>query len=94
MDIDKNVVKNIGELARLELEEKDLDYFAPQLAKIIGYIDKINQLALDDVSPTFNVNAQTNVYREDKARKFDNIAGIIKNFPNKKDRFIKVDKVV
>jgi len=94
MSIDKDTVRYIGELARINLREEELDKLLPQLFKILSYVEKINELDLENIEPLFNIVEENNVVREDKPVKFNNIQGIIKLFPDRQENFTKVPKVI
>ena len=94
MKIDKKTVEYIGNLARIELDDKDLEYYAPQLTNIFDYVEKINELDLDGVEPTYNVLGSNNVMDEDKPRTYEHIDKILEVFPKREDRFIKIRKVI
>jgi aspartyl-tRNA(Asn)/glutamyl-tRNA(Gln) amidotransferase subunit C len=66
--IDHDDVRYVARLARLKLEEEELDRYAVQLSTILAHIDKIAELDLDGVEPTSHVLRLTNVLREDEPR--------------------------
>ncbi len=55
MKISKTDVKHVAELARLNLEEADLQMLTEEMGKILQYIDKLNELNVTEVPPTFHV---------------------------------------
>ena len=52
-------VKHVAALARLEFNEEEIQQFAHQLARIIDYIGKLNELDTTDVPPTSHVLPHT-----------------------------------
>ncbi len=66
MVIDIDTVRYVAELARLHLEEKDIEYFTGQLARILEYVEKIKKLDVEKVSPTSHPLSLKNIFREDK----------------------------
>lgn len=94
MEINKDTVRYIGEIARIDFTEKEQEYFAPQLTNIVDYVEKINELDLDGVEPTYNVHGTVDVMDEDVARTYENIDKILEVFPKRNDRFIKIRKVI
>src|SRR5690349_15817791 len=52
-------------LARIDLDDAELDQLAPQLAVILESIKSISDVAADDVPPTSHAIPLTNVFRED-----------------------------
>jgi aspartyl-tRNA(Asn)/glutamyl-tRNA(Gln) amidotransferase subunit C len=66
--IDREQVLHVARLARLELSGEDVDRYASELSKVVGYIEKIEELDLADVPPTSHVVDVTNVLRADEPR--------------------------
>ncbi len=66
MAIEKDQVKHVALLARLELSDEELDYFGGQLAQILEHIDKISAVDTSNVEPTAHAVEVTNVFREDE----------------------------
>lgn len=63
--ISKDDVRYIAALARIHLEDQDLDHFTEDLEKILHHIDKLKQLDVKGVEPTTHVLHLKNVYRND-----------------------------
>lgn len=61
-------VKYVARLARLSVEDVELDRYSGQLSSILNHIDKISELDLTDVEPTSHVLKLSNVFREDISR--------------------------
>jgi len=61
-------VKYVARLARLSVEDAELDRYLGQLSSILNHIDKISELDLTDVEPTSHVLKLSNVFREDISR--------------------------
>ncbi len=51
MLITKSDVEKIAELAHLELTEEEKELFTVQLAAIVAYVEKLNELDTTDVPP-------------------------------------------
>ena len=63
--IDRAQVEHVARLARLELSEAELDEMAQELSGVLGHIETISELDLDDVPPTSHVADVTTPLRED-----------------------------
>lgn len=48
-------VQKVADLARLEFDEQETQEFTNHLARILAYIDKLNELDTTDVLPTSHV---------------------------------------
>jgi aspartyl-tRNA(Asn)/glutamyl-tRNA(Gln) amidotransferase subunit C len=66
--IDREQVLHVAKLARLELSEDEVGRMAAELSGVLGHIEKIGELSLDDVPPTSHVVAVDNPLRSDVAR--------------------------
>lgn len=65
--ISRAEVRHLADLARIELDDGELDRLAPQLAVILDSIASISEVAADDIPPTSHALPLTNVFREDVA---------------------------
>jgi aspartyl-tRNA(Asn)/glutamyl-tRNA(Gln) amidotransferase subunit C len=66
--IDREQVLHVAKLARLELTEDEVGQMATELSGVLGHIEKIGELSLDDVPPTSHVVAVDNALRPDEVR--------------------------
>ena len=64
-EITRDDVAHLADLARIDLDEAELDHLAPQLAVILDSIKSISEVAAADVPPTSHPLPLTNVFRED-----------------------------
>lgn len=63
--LDRETVKKVSLLARLELTAPELDTMTQQLGQIVGYIDQLSELNTDEVEPMDHAVDLTNVFRDD-----------------------------
>jgi aspartyl-tRNA(Asn)/glutamyl-tRNA(Gln) amidotransferase subunit C len=66
--IDREQVLHVARLARLELSEEEVGRMSSELSNVLGHIEKISELALDDVPPTTHVVEVANALRPDEPR--------------------------
>jgi aspartyl-tRNA(Asn)/glutamyl-tRNA(Gln) amidotransferase subunit C len=66
--IDRDQVLHVARLARLRLDEAEVERMSGELSTILDHIEKIGELDLDDVEPTSHVIQVENVLREDEPR--------------------------
>ena len=92
--ISKKDVEYVAKLARLKLRETEKEAHAEQLNKILGYMDKLNQLDTTHIKPTSHVVEMQNVFREDAVNPSIPVDNAIQNAPDKKDNFFRVPKVI
>jgi aspartyl-tRNA(Asn)/glutamyl-tRNA(Gln) amidotransferase subunit C len=63
--IDREQVLHVARLARLHLEEPEVERMADELSGVLEHVDRIGQLELDEVAPTSHVVELENVLRDD-----------------------------
>lgn len=61
-------VQHIARLARLGLDDEEMERLRPQLSDIIAYAEKVGEVAAEDVPPTGHAFPLRNVLREDVPR--------------------------
>lgn len=93
-EINKDLVKYIATLARLEFDEKELDDFTEKFKRILDYVEQLKELNVDDVLPTYHININYSAMREDEVKESLQISEVLKNAPDKKESFFRVPRVV
>lgn len=63
--ISRQTVAKVAELARLDLEDRELDEFAGELDVIVKAVADVSQAPVDDLVPTSHPMKLSNVFRED-----------------------------
>jgi aspartyl-tRNA(Asn)/glutamyl-tRNA(Gln) amidotransferase subunit C len=51
MPITESDVEKVAQLAHLEITPEELKVFAPQMAEIVSYVDKLNEIATGNIEP-------------------------------------------
>lgn len=64
--IDRKTVEHVAYLARLKVTDEEIRRFTGQLSQILEHMEKMKELDVKDVPPTFHVlEEMVNVMRED-----------------------------
>jgi aspartyl-tRNA(Asn)/glutamyl-tRNA(Gln) amidotransferase subunit C len=66
--IERDQVLHVAKLARLSFSDEEIDRLAPELSKIVEYVEQMDRLDLEGVEPTSHVVELQNVLREDVPR--------------------------
>jgi aspartyl-tRNA(Asn)/glutamyl-tRNA(Gln) amidotransferase subunit C len=66
--IEREQVLHVAKLARLSFSDEEVDRLAPELSKIVEYVEQMDRLELEGVEPTSHVVELQNVLREDVPR--------------------------
>ena len=92
--ITKEEVKKVAHLARLELNENEINNHAEQLEKILEYIKQLERINTDDVPCTTRAIEVSNVFRKDEKKNSDYTEELLKLAPSKEDQYFKVPKII
>lgn len=65
MEISREEVIRIADLARLQLSDAEVDLYAGQLSSILGYFRVLQEIDTSHIEPTASVLPLKNVFRDD-----------------------------
>ncbi len=94
MSMDKETVRKVAGLARIQMDDAELETMAPQLSKIIDWIEQLAEVDTDNVEPLANVVNINLALREDKITDGDCADKVLANAPEDVQGFFVVSKVV
>ncbi len=94
MSLDKDTVKNIAYLARIRVDEAQLEPLAGELSSILDWIEQLQELDTDGVEPMASVAAMDLPQRKDVVTDGNCQTAVLKNAPDGEDGFYTVPKVV
>ena len=94
MPIDKDTVKHISKLARISLDEKKIDSLSKDLTSIMKFIEKLNKINTDKITPLTSIINASLKSRKDEIKDEKIRDQILKNSPEKNDEFFVVPKVI
>ena len=92
--ITKEEVKKVAHLARLELNENEINNHAEQLEKILDYINQLEKIDTNDVPSTTRAIEVSNVFRKDEMKNSDCTEEILELGPLREDNYFKVPKII
>ena len=92
--ITKEEVKKVAHLARLELNENEINSHAEQLEKILEYIKQLEKIETEDVPCTTRAIEVINVFRKDEKKSYDCTQELLDLSPSREDDFFKVPKII
>ena len=88
------VMANTELLAKLALTDEEREKSRQEMEKILGYVDKLNELDTEGVEPLISLFPVENVFREDKVVNGDMRDELVDLAPRKKDGQYLVPKTV
>lgn len=87
-------VKKISQLARLKLDDQQVDKYCGELNKIFKWIEQLNELDTSDIAPINTVVTTGQIMRKDVAVALNNQEVLMQMAPNSKYGHFVVPKVV
>ena len=87
-------VEHVARLARLALDDAELERMREQLNGILGYIDKLRALDTTGVEPTSHAVPLVNVMRDDATRPCLPPDEALANAPERSGQFFRVPKII
>lgn len=95
--ISKEEVKHIAKLARIELEEKEVENFQKDFSSILDYFELLKKADTSGVKDIFSPvknYLKENVVRQDFSSSENKAEEIIFSFPQKQNRHAKVKAIL
>lgn len=92
--IDKEQVRKVAHLARLELSPQEEEQFTSQLGSILDYFEQLSELDVTDVPPTTRAIDVSNVTRLDQLQNVSDRNSILDSAPEQEGDFFKVPKIL
>ncbi len=94
MRIDDKTIDHIASLARLKFDEESRESIKQDLDKILGMVEKLNEVDTEGVEPLIYVNEGEDTLRVDKVTYMSEHNDALKNAPDKDSDYIRVPKVL
>ena len=66
MKVNDALVEKLANLSRLEFDEAEKEEIKNDLEKMIGFIDKLNELDTTGVEPLLHMSENINIFRKDE----------------------------
>ena len=92
--ISSNEVKKVAQLARLELNENEIENHVKQLEKILDYVKQLERINTDNIPCTTRAIEVVNVLRKDEKKDYKNSDELLDLAPSREKSFFKVPKII
>lgn len=94
MEVNDAMVDKLAHLSRLQFDETEKREIKNDLQRMIGFVEKLNELHLEGVEPMLFMSDEVNVLREDEIKGSISREEALKNAPLHDEQFFKVPKVI
>ena len=92
--IDREQVRKVAHLARLELTEAEEEQFTRELGSILEYVEQLQELDTENVPPTTRAIDVSNITRADKLEPYPDREALLDNAPEQDGDYFKVPKIL
>ena len=94
MSVTREEVAKIASLARIRMEDAELDRMVPELNNILDWVEQLGEVDTDGVEPLATVVDQQMRLREDKVTDGNIRDKVLSNAPKPQHGFFGVPKVI
>ncbi len=94
MEVNEALINKLAHLSKLSFSQEEQLEFRDDLEKMIGFVEKLNELDLKDVAPLMHMSEEINVLRDDQVKGSINREEALLNAPATDGVFFKVPKVI
>ena len=94
MQVSKEEILHIANLANLQLEENKIDSYLNNLQEILNFANIVNNAPVDDLDVTIGANETKNKFRKDEVKRFEDIEALLQNAEEKEQNMFKIPKVI
>jgi len=94
MEVNDAMVDKLAHLSRLQFTDTEKAEIKNDLQRMIGFVEKLDELNLDGVEPQLFMSDEVNVLREDEVKGSISREEALKNAPLHDEQFFKVPKVI
>lgn len=93
--LSKEDILKLARLARLRLSDDEVLLYQKELSSILQYVEKLNDVDVQQLEPTYQVTGLVNVTRSDSVLDYGiKQEDLLKNVPKKENSLIKVKRMI
>ena len=94
MEISKEEILHIANLADLNIAEEEIQKYMLNLQNILNFANIVNNAPVEGLDITIGANEKKNVFRKDEIKVFEDNEALLQNAPSKELNMFKIPKVL
>ena len=94
MQISKEEILHIANLAQLELKEEEIEEYMLHLQDILNFANIVNNAPVEGLNITIGTNEAKNIFRKDEIKRFEDTESLLQNAETKEQNMFKIPKVI
>ena len=93
-EVSKEEILHIANLARLNLDEDEIEKYRENLQDILNFANVVNNAPVEGLDVTIGANEEKNVFRKDEINVFEDTESLLQNAPSQEQNMFKLPKVI
>lgn len=94
MKVSREELLHIANLARLNLEEDEIEKYLLHLQDILNFANIVNNAPVEGLDITIGANEAKNRFRKDEVKVFEDTESLLQNAVTKEQNMFKIPKVI
>ena len=94
MQVSKEEILHIANLAHLEIEENEIDNYLINLQDILNFANIVNNAPVENLDITIGANDAKNMFRKEQIQIFEDNESLLQNAVEKEQNMFKIPKVL
>ena len=94
MQVSREEILHIANLAQLNLEESEIDTYLLHLQDILNFANIVNNAPVEGLDITIGSNEAKNVFRKDEIKVFEDNESLLQNAIAKEQNMFEIPKVL
>ena len=94
MEVSKEEILHIAQLANLKLQEEEIPDYLKNLQDILNFAKVVNEAPVDGLNTSVGSLDNFNVFRKDEVKVFEDVDSLLDNAPTQDQHMFKLPKVI
>ena len=94
MQVSREELLHIANLARLTIDENEVDNYLKNLEDILNFANIVNEANVEGLDITIGANEAKNIFRKDEVKMFEDNEALLQNAINPEQNMFRIPKVL
>lgn len=94
MNVSKEEILHIANLASLNLKDEEVDKYIENLQDILNFANIVNNAPVEGLDVSIGSNEEKNIFRKDEIKRFKDTEALLQNTESKEQNMFKIPKVI
>ncbi len=94
MQVSKEEIIHIANLAHLQIEENEIEEYLMNLQEILNFANIVNNAPVETLDVTIGSNQAQNIFRKDEIEIFEDTQKLLQNAVTQEQNMFKIPKVI